>query len=822
MWSKEFQNYVNHFWSLRRELLLDRAGEVLAQIEKTLDGCGEEEELLLRYLLATLPLSDLGDYEPELLLKFVREALKVREEFSWCRKLPEHLFLLWVLYPRINTERLEDCRGLFREQLAKRVKGLSVEEAALEVNRWCAENATYRSTDECTASALAVYRRGYGRCGEESVFAVNALRSVGIAARQVYAPWWSHCDDNHAWVEVWDGARWRYLGACEPEPELDRGWFTSAASRAVMVHARAFLQGGEKDWAFLFPDSLPVDLAQDHGMVLENVTRHYAETKLITVTVKNSRGDPVPGVRVAASVLNMASFHEAAARKTEQNGTACFCLGKGSVLLSAFSDKTFGEAFADIREQSEFDLVLKEHDSFETEVQDFDFFAPSGDPGYPKPLSQPQKQKRREVLDRCAVLREERQRHLKKPSPLALTLEQQPVWETLTEKDRAGEPDLAVLDDSREAFQWEKDFLPEVFSSALLCPRIGLEPLLPWREALRAAFSPKEQEEFRADPQRIWLWVEQHVLEEKAYSDLWVSPVGAFRLRAAGPKEKKALFCALCRAFGVPARLSAVESEPEFWLDGDFHRLTAEREGTVCLRGPEKTSGLNGQNFSLSHFGPNGWEALRLSDIPAGEERVFTVSSGLYRLITSTRLPNGNQLARETDFFLAEGAEKALSLSFREGGTADLLEHIALPPFLLKDRGGEVRESTALFKERPFSLVFWLEPGREPTEHILNELREAGAALAETGCGLHMILDSFEREQDSTLQSALPHLPGAVLWQGDFQDTAPALARRVFTDPEKLPLVLLTNSKAESLYSCAGYNVGTAELLIRLLRELDK
>ena len=58
-------------------------------------------------------------------------------------------------------------------------------------NRWCAEEATYRSTDGRTSSPLEVYQRGYGRCGEESTLLVTALRSVGIAARQVYVPWWS-------------------------------------------------------------------------------------------------------------------------------------------------------------------------------------------------------------------------------------------------------------------------------------------------------------------------------------------------------------------------------------------------------------------------------------------------------------------------------------------------------------------------------------------------------------------------------------------------------------------------------------------------------
>ena len=67
--------------------------------------------------------------------------------------------------------------------------------------------------DDRTAGPMTMYRSGKGRCGEESTFTVTALRSVGLAARQVYTPRWAHCDDNHAWVEVWVNGEWHFLGA---------------------------------------------------------------------------------------------------------------------------------------------------------------------------------------------------------------------------------------------------------------------------------------------------------------------------------------------------------------------------------------------------------------------------------------------------------------------------------------------------------------------------------------------------------------------------------------------------------------------------------
>ena len=69
---------------------------------------------------------------------------------------------------------------------------------------------------------------------------VPPRKSAGIPARQIYTPRWSHCDDNHAWVEVYIRGSWYFLGACEPEEVLNKGWFAAPASRAILIHSRAF------------------------------------------------------------------------------------------------------------------------------------------------------------------------------------------------------------------------------------------------------------------------------------------------------------------------------------------------------------------------------------------------------------------------------------------------------------------------------------------------------------------------------------------------------------------------------------------------------
>ena len=230
--------------AVSKENTAGRPGQWMKQFQEEvgqkLAACTPNQQILMKFLYGTMPLRDLAEYEFEIFSDFVKHGIWLREAVEWCRELPEEIFLNDVLYYRINSENIEQCRPFFYEKLKDRIQGKSLEEAVLEINYWCAERCAYEASDLRTISPMGMYRAGAGRCGEESTFAVTAFRSVGIGARQVYAPWWAHCDDNHAWVEVYVNGAWKFLGACEPEERLNQGWFVNASSRAILVHARNF------------------------------------------------------------------------------------------------------------------------------------------------------------------------------------------------------------------------------------------------------------------------------------------------------------------------------------------------------------------------------------------------------------------------------------------------------------------------------------------------------------------------------------------------------------------------------------------------------
>ena len=206
---------------LRLETLNARLEPLMGIFER--ENVTTEESEALQFLFAYMPLSDLADYDGEFFLKQVRTALAARNHFAWGKTIPEDVFRHYVLAYRVNNENLDSARWVFYQELKPRVEGLSMYDAALEVNHWCHEKVAYRASDARTSSPLASVKTALGRCGEESTFTVTALRAVGIPARQCYTPRWAHTDDNHAWVEVWIDGKWYFLGACEPDPELNMG-----------------------------------------------------------------------------------------------------------------------------------------------------------------------------------------------------------------------------------------------------------------------------------------------------------------------------------------------------------------------------------------------------------------------------------------------------------------------------------------------------------------------------------------------------------------------------------------------------------------------
>ncbi|MDD7266919.1 MAG: transglutaminase domain-containing protein [Lachnospiraceae bacterium] len=796
-----------------------------------------EVALLLRYLYANMPFSDVADYSYEMFREFAVHGVRLRKERLWKGEveIPDTVFLDSVVFHRVNTEGISACRTLFYENLKKRVSEKRMEEAILETNRWCAEEATYQSTDERTISAEAVFRNGIGRCGEESVFTVNALRSIGIPARQVYAHRWAHCDDNHAWVEAWCEGKWHFLGACEPEMILDLGWFVNASSRAMMINSRLF--GSQK------ADRDVID-QRDISAAVNQLSR-YAQTTSLTLLVTEEDGTPVQNAQVRFELLNYAELVAISVKSTDAEGRVGLETGKGSLFVSVWKGDRQATAVIDTRKDSGRSLVLSKAKQTKEQWISFDMFAPADAPVNTKKLTEAQKKEGIERL--CAINRKRLEKIKCFPAAEAGEeiakgkgnhVEIRRFLETKTghddlkivlldqlrEKDFRDCQAETLLEHLEEGAVWNQAVSPEIFARYILNPRISGEQQSAYRKIIRTYFDEEQKRIFRKAPRTIWEWICENIQEKPSseYEELLTTPAGVLRYRQAAKKSKKVLFVAVCRSLGIPARLHPRDGEIQYYKDDRFVDVRPrETTGIIRLKADDDTRWVYMQNWTIAQKEADGyfWKTLQLGEGCQGEVKL-RAEAGTYRVITTNRLPNGNQFAAYQEFAISPGEIKDIVLQLRKAELKDMLEKLPLEEFGLEDEQGRTVFGSQIVKAGP-ALFIWADVSKEPTEHIFNELCERAAEFAVFGDRVNLILHHQEERTDPAFARTRALLPEARVYIDRRADNITALSRRMYGDPDKLPLILVVDQDMHGIYAACGYNVGTGDMLLRILRSVS-
>lgn len=850
MFTQEFMREIESSFAKQME----RLGEKEIQIKKVLEECTQEEGEALKCLYASMPVSDGADYAPELYLDYARHGVFLWKYGPFAGQIPENIFAGYVLHHRVNNEDLTMCRSFFYEKLKDKIQGLTMEEAILVINYWCAQEATYRTTDGRTASAACVYRSAYGRCGEESTFAVSVLRSMGIPARQVYVPWWSHCDDNHAWVEVWCEGKWKFLGACEPEEILNKGWFTNASSRAMMVHSR-----------WLLPTLPQEELVGRRGMSLVvNQLKTYGKTTRIEVAVVNGQGQPVVDVPVHFAVMNYACFGEIACVHTGEDGKAYLETGYGTVLITSYKDGDYAEILADVTKEQRYTLRLESGTKSRDEWEDMILLAPKDSPVNRCLQSEEEIQRGRTKFKEATRLRKVKEEKFFDPL-MAERAVQRLEGETrkraveIMKQARGNQKEIADFLEMDVQGRWkekrkldilnslrEKDYLditseilsqhcefaaeyegkwPEsVYVSWILCPRVENEMIRPFRRFINSWFSEEEKQQFMERPELVWKMIQEKLISDERleYGNLITSAEGALTSGYGSLLTKRVVSVQILRTLGIPSRLNPSDHILEIWKDGTFVSLEekegqAVRTASIVLEKQEGKVWTYYQNWTISRFGEKGYETLSLCD-ESGEEIYGEIPlfPGKYKIITANRLPNGNIFARQKIFQLEDGEKKSVFLEQMEAKTEDMLEDNDLTDFSLKREDGTSCRLSELVKEKK-GLFIWLEEGKEPTEHILNEIYQRKEAYDNLRGNLFFVVNSPDVKKDSTLSRTVSALKNVNFLMDDFGADMEVLARRMYLEPGKLPLIVIVDEHMKGIYGIAGYNVGTADMILKLM-----
>ena len=819
-----------------------------------------DEQEALKFLYAYMPLADVTDYPTSFFADNVRMSFKARKEMPWGKNVPELLFRHFVVPIRVNNEALDNARSVFYNELKDRIKGMSMMDAIIEVNHWCHEKVTYQPSDARTSAPLATLKTATGRCGEESTFAVAALRAVGIPARQVYTPRWAHTDDNHAWVEAWADGKWYFLGACEPEPVLNLGWFNAPASRAMLMHTRAF---GDYNG----PEEV---MLRTSNFTEINLTSNYAPVAPIDFYVKDSEGKPVENARVEFKIYNYAEFFTAVTKYTDANGHTSLSAGIGDLVVWASKDGKYTYQKVSFGKQKEATLTLPEGaptssvGALETSAPPkctyLDIVPPKEDPKLPYVSDEMHKENQRRfaledsirkaytatfpTMEEAKRINERGAEYIFKSRGNKQTIVDfikrhsdnedrvMGILATLSDKDLR-DITTEILEDSYNA------------TTDQLSPRVEDELItIPFKQYFEKAFSKKAADAFRADPMKLVEWIKKNIRlnPDKKALRIAQTPVGVMKSKITDERSRDIFFVDVARSLGIEAQKDAVTGKIQYKKNGEWQDVkfdnTAEKTSTAAALGTivlayEPTKLLDNPKY-YSHFTISRIEngTAQLLNFDEGQADMgngttwsntfkngYKLDAGTYMLTTGTRLANGSVLASNRIFEIKKGQTTTLPLEIRQNtNEVSVIGSFNSESLVTKD-GKEV--SLLSQTGRGYYVVGILGVGQEPTNHALHDIEKMKEAFEAWGRPVVLL---FESEADAAKfnHDEFPGLPSTVQFALDKDGSIrKQIAREMKLMNEKqMPMFIIADTFNRVVFVSQGYTIGLGEQMQGVFKKL--
>ena len=811
-----------------------------------------DETQALEFLYAYMPLADVTDYPTSFFADNVRLSFQARKEMPWGKDVPELLFRHFVVPIRVNNEALDTSRSVFYNELKNRVKHLPMPDAILEINHWCHEKVTYQPSDARTSSPLQTLRTATGRCGEESTFAVAALRAMGIPARQVYTPRWAHTDDNHAWVEAWADGKWWFLGACEPEPVLNLGWFNAPASRAMLMHTRAFgnYQGPEEV------------MLRTSNFTEINLTANYAPTAQVDFCVSDTNGNPVPGARVDFKIYNYAEFYTAVTKYTDQQGHVSLSAGIGDLLVWASKDGKYGYQKASFGKDKAITICLNRNRQTDSKQLVFAEETINVTPPVESAkMPYVSDEMRKENIRRFAYEDSVRNAYIatfltrqqaEQINPRAAEYlvkargNKQTIIDFLArhkDNEQRALGILATLSD-KDLRDIPSEILEDNFTAATdqLSPRVESEMItLPFKNYLAKAFPTKTANDFRKNPTTLVAWINKNIRlnPDKKALQIAQTPVGVMQSKLTDERSRDIFFVDVARSLGIEARKDAVTGKVQYKKEGKWHdvRFEAKEQATAPTGTLVLTYNANPiiddpkyyNHFTISRI-VNG--TTQLMNFEEGQADMgngtcwsntfkdgATFDVGTYMLTTGTRLANGGVLATNRLFNITEGGTTTLPLDIRyDANEVSVIGQFNSESIVSKD-GKDV--SLLSQTGRGYYILAVLGVGQEPTNHALHDIEKERAAFEAWGRPVVLLFES-EADAKKFQKDEFGSLPSTVQFAVD-KDGAirQQIAREMkLSNNTQLPIFILADTFNRVVFSSQGYTIGLGEQLKNVFKKL--
>ncbi|MFC2326285.1 MAG: transglutaminase family protein [Prevotella histicola] len=808
-----------------------------------------EEEEALKFLYAYMPIADITDYTKAYHLNNVRTALRTRKEMPWGNKVPELLFRHFVLPMRVNNEPLDSSRTIFYRELKERVKGLSMKDAILEVNHWCHEKVTYEPSDSRTSSPLQSIRTGRGRCGEESTFTVSALRAIGIPARQVYTPRWAHTDDNHAWVEAWADGKWYFFGACEPEPVLNLGWFNAPASRAMLMHTRAFgdYQGPEEV------------MLRTNNFTEINLIDNYGSAARVDFKVIDMEGKPVDDAKVEFKIYNYAEFVTAVSKYTDRQGDTFLSAGKGDMIVWASKDGRFGYTKVSFGKDKNVTIQLAYDEKHTPKEQDLDIIPPAENAIIPTVTSAQKAENNKRLAQEDALRNayiatfptEESMKNYRFPAAIPYIIKARGNWRTiqtfvekhegnidralkllstLTDKDLRDMP-MDILEDNMNARSNE------------VSPRVEYEMILkPYKKFFARVFR-KDAQKFRNDPSLLVDWVKKNIKLNPDTRAMQIpqTPISVWESRITDDRGRDIFFVDVARSLGIEAQKDLVTWKLQYkkgkdWVDVDFDtsvqeaaktgKLILDYSPTEYLDDPKYYTHFTISKIVYGRTWIMNFEEGQL-DMGGGAtwantfKKGATLDEGTYLLVTGQRMADGSVMAHTQFFTIEPGKTTRQKLDVRQESEGIKVIGSFNSENLIEKDGKEV--SILSQTGRGYYVLGVLGMGQEPTNHALHDIAKMKEKLDKWGRPMVLLFtNQAEKDKFETQKGEFGNLLKNTIFGIDKDGTVvKEIAKEMkLRNPNQLPIFIIADTFNRVVFLSQGYTIGLGEQLVKVSSKL--
>ncbi len=816
------------------------------------------------FLMTYAPLSDLADYSTEFMLTNAMYAVRAKHETPWGNTIPEHIFKHFVLPPRVNNENLDSFRIVMYQDLLRRVKHLPMYKAALEVNHWCHERVTYQASDGRTSAPLSTIRYSFGRCGEESTLLVAALRTAGIPARQVYTPRWAHTDDNHAWVEVWVDGKWYFMGACEPSPELNMGWFAVPSTRTMFVNTRVFGRyNGEEP-----------GVVQSEKFSELNLISNYTKTKEVEIKVVDEKSQPVKGALVEFQLYNYAEFFTLTKSETDENGIAKFKTGYGDLIIWASKGDAYGFSKLD-RKATE--LTLKITDKPAYKPMTLDIIPPDeGEPVKVKPenkaLCDSRIHKEDEMRakymatfpDSVNAKKYIEEENIKSEPYVDYLVRSYGNWKEILNYIKMAEEKypneaanyilLSVIS-AKDLRDTKAEILMSHLASALqlqspkyslgdwanyiLNPRIRNENMLAWRgiSYKLAKISGIKHEELLAmsnfeKVMTISDFINNRITIDNVsntHSRSPITPLGMFNIMRSDDNSRDIFFVALLRDLGVPARLNPGTAVPQFyddekkqWIDNNFNKVKSKGDyGFVSFVNKSKLEPKYYSNFTIRRLEGGRFHTYEFDDIMPISEMPdkLEVPTGKYMLVTGNRKMYGDVLATISYFDVTKGKTTKVDVKMRDIPKAsDPWMVLNTKSYQIEDmNSGKSQLLSNAINGKDFILAI-IEPDKEPTKHFMADLKLLQAHAETKKMPLIFLLEKKDSQTKPNI-SLFKNTPNAIFawdFERNILNKLEDYKREELGD--NLPIVIYGKANGKLFYFNKGYKIGIIDEIIKIIK----